>query len=81
MKVLLVGLLLAGCMDVKVSDSRHEVGGEATIRVVVGIDVTACEGLPPEDKLECVQSLIDLAKTIQEQTADQSDLDAFPMIP
>lgn len=77
MKILLLCFALVGCMDVKVSDSRHEVSGTATVRVVVGIDVTACEGLPPEDKLECIQSLIDLAKTLQES---QSDLDALPMI-
>jgi hypothetical protein len=69
-------LLLTGCMDVKVSDSHHTVGGEATVRIVVGVDVTACEGLEPAAKAECVQSLIELAKLITEQQ-DEEQLEGF----
>lgn len=78
MRVLLAGLLLAGCMDVKVSDSRHEVGGEATIRIVVGVDVTACEGLEPEDKAQCVKDMIELAKMLQEAQLNSDDSPTTP---
>lgn len=71
-------MLFFGCGSMNVSDSKHEVGGEATIRVVIGIDVTACEGLNSEDKLECIQAMVDLAKTIEHQT--QSGSDALPTI-
>jgi hypothetical protein len=60
-------ILMMSCGRVGVSDSKHEVGGEATVRVVIGIDVTACEGLEPEAKAECIQSLIELAKLLSEQ--------------
>jgi hypothetical protein len=77
MKLVFIVLLLTGCGRIGVSDSKHEVGGEATVRVVVGIDVTACEGLPPEGKLECITTILDLIKTIQE---NQSASDALPTI-
>ncbi len=48
MKILtafLTGLLLTGC-DASISgESTHTVQGEATVKIVVGVDVTACEGL------------------------------------
>ena len=71
-------LMATGCMDVKVSDSRHEVTGTAAVRVVVGVDVTACEGLPPEDKLECIQAMIDLAELLQ-TASPQLGSDALPL--
>lgn len=71
-------MLFFGCGSMNISDSKHEVGGEATIRVVIGIDVTACEGLNSEDKLECIQAMVDLAKTIEHQT--QSDSGVLPTI-
>jgi hypothetical protein len=58
-----------GCGRMDVSDSNHTIGGEATVKIVIGVDVTACEALPPEDKLECVASLIELAKLLTEQGA------------
>lgn len=44
--------------------STHTVQGEATVKVVVGVDVSICEGLDQEAKLECIKALVDLAKTV-----------------
>ena len=67
-----VTLLMVGCGRVDVSDSHHTVSGDATIHVVVGVDVTACQGLEPAAKAECIQSLIELAKVMTEtQQVDQ----------
>lgn len=62
---LLLALTVVGCGKIEVSDSHHEVSGTATVRVVIGIDVAACEGLEPAAKAECIQSLIELAKVLE----------------
>lgn len=46
--------------------STHTVQGEATVKVVVGVDVSVCEGLEPAAKAECIQSLIELATVVSE---------------
>lgn len=63
--------LLTGCIDV--SDSKHEVGGEATVRIVVGVDITACNELPPEDKLECITTMLEIVKMMEESQDQDSD--------
>lgn len=78
MKLILAMLFLVGC-DASISgESTHTVQGEATVRVVVGVDVTACEGLNPEEKAQCIKDLMDLAKII---AAQQSASDALPTTP
>ena len=62
MKLLLMILLTVGCGRVGVSNSKHEVGGEATVRVVVGVDTRVCNELPKAERLECIKAIVDLAK-------------------
>jgi hypothetical protein len=62
MKLLLVILLSVGCGRVGVSDSKHEVGGEATVRIVVGVDVKVCDDLSSAERLECIKAIVELAK-------------------
>lgn len=62
MKLLLMILLSVGCGRVGVSNSKHEVGGEATVRIVVGVDTKACDELPQAERLECIQAIVELAK-------------------
>ena len=62
--------LLMGCGKVTISDSHHEVSGEATVHVVVGVDFTACEKLPAEQQPDCIRALIDLAKAVQPQNSE-----------
>lgn len=50
--------------------STHTVQGEATIKVVVGVDLTVCDQFPVDQRLECVQALLDLAKTLNEKDED-----------
>jgi hypothetical protein len=47
--------------------STHTVQGEATVQVVVGVDLTVCDQFPVEERLECIQALLDLAKTLNEK--------------
>lgn len=47
-------------------ETVHRVEGEATVKVVVGVDVSVCEGLEPAAKAECIQSLIELATVVSE---------------
>lgn len=55
-----------GC-GVKVKgDTTHTLQGEATVKVVIGVDVSICQDLEPEAKAECIQSLLDLAKAAAE---------------
>lgn len=56
--------------------STHTVQGEATVKVVIGVDTTVCEGLEPAAKLECIQALLDLAKAVGE--ARNEDESTFP---
>lgn len=57
--------------------STHTVQGEATIKVVVGVDLTVCDQFPVEQRLECVQALLDLAKTLNEKDEDESGFDGL----
>ena len=63
-------LAVAGCGP---KSSTHTVQGEATIKVVVGVDVTVCDQFPEgQQRLECVQSLLDLAKVAAESNNQES---------
>jgi len=62
-------LLFTGCAKI-ITDSHHEVSGDATIHVVVGVDVTACQDLEPAAKAECIAALIELAKAATEAQKD-----------
>lgn len=60
-----------GCDASVKGDTTHTVQGEATVRIVVGVDVTACEGLEPAAKAECIQAMIELAKVMQQAKETQ----------
>lgn len=54
-----LAMCLSGCGSVKVSgNTKHEVGGEATIKLAV--DFKVCDALPEADRAACVQTLLDL---------------------
>jgi hypothetical protein len=69
--IVVLGLVLImahGCANVEVKGkTTHTVQGEATVRMVVEVDTTICDELPAEDRLECIQTLIDLAKVLSEK--------------
>lgn len=53
--------------------STHTVQGEATVRVVIGVDLAVCEQFPEgSERLECIRALIDLAK-IANETDEQEE--------
>ena len=64
----LVLLAMHGCARVDFSGgSTHSIEGEATVRVVVGVDTTPCDKLPAEDQVECIKALVELAEVLQEK--------------
>lgn len=59
-------LAMFGCGAKLQQETVYRVEGDATIHVVVGVDVTACQELEAEAKAECIQTLIELAKMLEE---------------
>lgn len=55
-----------GCGRIEISDSTHRVEGDATVHVIIGIDVSACDSFPIEQRPKCVSDLIELFKVMQE---------------
>lgn len=70
MKFLVLALLAVGC-GYGPRSSTHTVEGEATVKVVVGVDVSVCESMPEADKVECIKSLIELAKAVNEKKDEE----------
>jgi hypothetical protein len=54
--LLLACLLLNSCAKVDVSDSKHEIGGEATVHIE--IDFSACSDLPDAEQVECIRTIL-----------------------
>ena len=71
MRILLISLLMTSCGIYARGKTEHEVKGDATVHIVVGVDVAACSTLPEADRLACIEALIELAKTISEQQDNQ----------
>ena len=67
--------LLSGCGFYVGGKTEHEVKGDATVHVVVGVDASACNGVPEERRAECIEALVELAKN-----ASEKDKDKFPGI-
>lgn len=40
--------------------------GEATVRHVLDVQFTACESLPPQEKVECIQDMLTVLKAAAE---------------
>ena len=68
-----VVLVLTGC---GAADTEHEVRGDSTVKVVLGVDYSVCEQLEPELKSECIQTLLELLKA----AAEGEEKTAFPGI-
>ena len=67
-------ILLGGCARVKFTGgSTHKLEGEA--KVVLVVDFSVCDGLPPEDKVECIKALLEILKE-----ANKKDEPTFPGI-
>jgi hypothetical protein len=53
--------------------STHTVQGEATVKIVVGVDLTVCDQFPESsERLECIKALLDLAKIMNETDDEES---------
>lgn len=66
-----VFLSLVAC-DTKVTgETTHTVQGEATVRMEIAIDY--CKDIPPEQKLECLETFADLIEMMKGDT----ELDAL----
>ena len=70
MKYLALSLLLVGC-GYGPRSSTHTVQGEATVRVVVEVDVSVCNELPQEDRADCIKNIIELAKAANTAKDDE----------
>lgn len=64
MNKLLLLILLTSCGVRASGTTTHRVEGEATVRVVV--DVSLCDSLKNEDKLECIKTLLEIMKAASE---------------
>ncbi len=58
-----------GCMNHRVKGSTEhathsDVSGE--VRIILQIDVTACDSLPEADQLQCVLAILDTFKDMQD---------------
>lgn len=64
--LIMLAVTTISCGKIAVSDSTHRVEGDTTVHVVVGIDVSACDSFPVEQRSKCVSDLIDLLKAMLE---------------
>jgi hypothetical protein len=64
-------LLTAGCGMKASGGTVHRVEGEATVKIVVGVDVSVCQGLPDEQRFACVNSLVELATKMAEMQGNK----------
>lgn len=72
MRIWLLGLvtLQMSCGTVTIRSKGHVyVHSESTVQttstIVLTVDVSACEGVPADQKLECIRTLIELYKEIE----------------
>jgi len=66
--LLLMTLLLnVSCGTIKVKGGTdNTVSGEVEQKIT--IDIPMCNELPPEDKLDCIKTFVDLFKTLSKET-------------
>lgn len=67
---------LNSCDKVDVSDSKHEIGGETTVRIE--IDFSACGDLPDAERIECVRTILATLKKGQDN-ASASESQSIPV--
>lgn len=67
--IVVLGLVLIAAHGCARFDQTNTVKaeGDATIHIVVGVDTAVCDELPAEDRLECIQSIVDMAKVMTEK--------------
>ncbi len=66
---LIVGGTLGGCR----SESRVVFEGEAKVRTIVDINFEVCDSLPPEDKIECVKTLLEILQAGTKTGTDKTN--------
>ena len=69
-------LLFSFCTGCGPKSTTHTVQGEATVKVVISVDTSICDGMEPAAKTECIQSLLDLA-TAANGNKEESGLDGI----
>jgi hypothetical protein len=72
--LVLVGLTLTsyGCGKFPI-ETRHTVRAEGTATIVhkIDVDFTICQDLPAEEKIACVETLLDILKEAVKLSAEQ----------
>jgi hypothetical protein len=69
-----LGLLLSGCAKIIVEGgSVHRVEGEATTRIIVGVDTSPCDELDQEAKQECIIAIIEIAKQATKESGSEPE--------
>lgn len=68
---LLSALVISSCAKVIVEGGTvHRVEGEATTKIVVGVDTSPCDELDQEAKQECIIAIIEIAKQATKESKD-----------
>lgn len=71
--VTMVFILLGACSCARVdNNTKYTLEGDATVHVVVGVDLTACTGLEEPMKSECIDKLIEIAQAVAEAQKAQT---------
>jgi hypothetical protein len=67
-------LLVASCGKISVEgETVHRVEGEATTKIVVGVDTSPCDELKPEDKQECIKAIIEIARAATKESGSEPE--------
>jgi hypothetical protein len=70
-------LLNTSCGSIKVKGGTdNTVSGEVEQKIT--INVPMCEELPPEDKLDCIKTFVDLFKTLSKETCEVNPDGSLP---
>ena len=67
MRILLLGLVLAGCGRIEATGgTTHRVEGEA--RIVVTVDVSVCDKVPEQERADCVSDVLEILQKLEGKT-------------
>lgn len=65
MRTLILTILLSSCGAIKAEQTTtYRVEGDATVHILVGVDVTPCMTLPADQQEACIAALVDLAEKL-----------------